>query len=170
MGVHAWSEFPEWFTEEELESFQRLVESVSDWWSEIDALPKTLIHNDFNPRNLAFRGGEGGELRLCAYDWELATIHIPQRDLAELLAFVLSADASMEDVTHYVEFHRQALERYTGTSLDAEQWRRGYALSLRDFMVNRLAHYMMANTFQSYAFLERVVGTLRQLFLLERGQ
>ena len=47
-----------------------------------------LIHNDFNPRNLALRREVGG-WRLCAYDWELATIGVPQHDCAEFLCFVL---------------------------------------------------------------------------------
>ena len=51
-------------------------------WEEIDALPPTLVHNDFNPRNLAL---VDGGTRLVALDWELATVTVPQRDVAELL-------------------------------------------------------------------------------------
>ena len=54
-------------------------------------LPATLIHNDFNPRNVALRRGDD-TLRLCAYDWELARPGLPQHDLAEFLCFVLPAN------------------------------------------------------------------------------
>ena len=162
LGVHAWNEFPEWFEKEHHLGFQRAVKSIPRWWSELDSMPKTLVHNDFSPRNLGFRR-EQGKLRLCAYDWEMATIHIPQRDLVELLAFVLDDTASAEEVERYVELHRQSLSAASGTELDREMWFRGYRLALGDFAVNRVAYYLMGHTFRNYKFLERVVRTLRHL-------
>ena len=47
--------------------------SVASWAGVLASMPRTLIHNDFNPRNIALRRDSGG-LRLCAFDWELATI------------------------------------------------------------------------------------------------
>src|SRR5262249_6148927 len=64
------------------------VDDIALWSRELDAAPRTLIHNDFNPRNIAIRRREG-RLSLCAFDWELATIGAPQRDVAEFLCFVL---------------------------------------------------------------------------------
>ena len=72
-----------------------LVEDVAAWAGVLASMPRTLIHNDFNPRNIALRSDSGG-LRLCAFDWELATIGAPQRDLAEFLSFVLPPDAARE--------------------------------------------------------------------------
>ena len=57
-------------------------------------LPATLIHNDFNPRNIALRPAKEG-CRLCAYDWEMARIGLPQHDLAEMLCFVLSPEGEI---------------------------------------------------------------------------
>src|SRR3712207_1786682 len=51
---------------------RQLLRELEHWWEPLERLPRTLIHNDFNPRNIALRR-EGQELRLCAYDWELAT-------------------------------------------------------------------------------------------------
>jgi len=85
LGVHAHEEFPEWFSDQDLVQFRDLVKSFPKLWPRIEKMPKTLIHNDFNPRNIAFRKTADG-LRLCAYDWELATIHLPQYDVAELPA------------------------------------------------------------------------------------
>src|SRR5213076_1282094 len=59
---------------------------AADWRPDADALPQTLIHNDFNSRNIRLRRRQGG-WTLCAFDWELATIGAPTRDLAELLCF-----------------------------------------------------------------------------------
>jgi aminoglycoside phosphotransferase (APT) family kinase protein len=132
-------------------------------------MPRTLVHNDFNPRNLCLRDGERG-LQLCAYDWELATLQVPQHDLAELLCFVLPPDVCKAEVDQYVELHRRALAAASGVALDPVAWRRGYALSLRDLAINRVAQYLMSHTFRHYRFVERVVPTLWHLIELEAGQ
>ena len=69
--------------------------SVGEWWKEIEKMPRTLVHNDFNPRNIAFRRTAEGPV-LCAYDWELATLHLPQHDLAELLGFTGEGSAAFK--------------------------------------------------------------------------
>ena len=171
LGIHAAEEFPEWIVGHDLELHRRLVNRIDKWWSEIDLMPKTLIHNDFNPRNICLRKSTDAEdsfgYRLCAYDWELATVHIPQHDLAELLSFVLPPDVPKEVVDHHVEVHRRALEKATGQSIDPVQWQHGFNLSLCDLAVNRFMLYVMAHTFRHYPFMERVTKTLRHLIRME---
>ncbi|MDP3847860.1 MAG: phosphotransferase [Pseudomonas sp.] len=166
LGAHAREEFPEWFSEEDLEVFRRIVSGIGNWWADIERMPRTLIHNDFNPRNIALRNTEEG-LRLCAYDWELATLQLPQHDLAELLGFTLVAPVDAATVEHYLELHRLELEQHSGQAIDPEQWRYGYKLALRDLLVNRLPMYMMAHTFRHYPFMERVYRTFRHLLEIE---
>ncbi|MFN3587084.1 MAG: phosphotransferase, partial [Moraxellaceae bacterium] len=165
LAAHAREEFPEWFSEEDLATFRAIVQDIGNWWPEIEALPRTLIHNDFNPRNIAFRQ-DGDGLRLCAYDWELATLHLPQRDLAELLAFTLNTPFGAEEINHYVELHRRELARHAGVAIDAQQWRRGYTLAVCDLLVSRLPLYLMAHTFRHYRFMERVFDSSRELLTL----
>ncbi|CAM2949866.1 phosphotransferase [Moritella viscosa] len=162
LGTHATEDFPEWFCEKDMVRFINRVNTLKDWYREIDAMPKTLIHNDFNPRNITFRR-EYGELRLCAYDWELATIQIPQHDLAELLAFTLQPDFDQSDVEQYIENHRQALQQQTNSEIDPIQWRRGFTLSLFDLVINRIPMYIVSHSFRHYEFMERVQMTLRRL-------
>jgi hydroxymethylglutaryl-CoA reductase (NADPH) len=166
LGVHAHEEFPEWLTQENLALHRELVNTIPRWWLDVEHLPRTLIHNDFNLRNICLRETDGG-LRLCAFDWELATLHVPQHDLAELLCWALSPNAEMDEIDHYVEFHRRALEQETGQEIDEELWRRGYKVSLYDLIVNRMALYVLAHTFRHYPFMQRVVDTLRRLIQLE---
>ncbi|HEX4938231.1 MAG TPA: hypothetical protein VFX11_06120, partial [Candidatus Kapabacteria bacterium] len=54
-----------------------------------------------------------------------------------------------------------------GTDIDPEQWRRGYQLSLRDLLINRVPLYLMAHTFRHYKFMDRVQRSLRRLLQLE---
>jgi thiamine kinase-like enzyme len=164
MAEHNAAEYPHWVDPLTLSRLRHAAATVPDWWHELEALPRTLVHNDFNPRNLALRTGSG---QLVAYDWELATLHVPQRDLAELLAFVLPSTVRPETVTHYVDFHRHALERAADTELDPEQWRRGYRLALWDFAMTRLGLYMISHTQRELGFLGRVVASAKQLVQLE---
>ncbi|MGR6871389.1 phosphotransferase [Pseudomonas sp. HK3] len=164
LGAHSAEEFPEWFTDADMARFRDKVYSLKDWYSEIDAMPKTLIHNDFNPRNIAFRrNANSGALSLCAYDWELATIHLPQHDLAELLVFTLQSDFKVEDVESYIEQHRIELQALSGIAIDAKQWRRGFTLCLWDLVVCRVQMYIMVHTFRHYEFMARMLATFRQL-------
>ncbi len=167
LGVHAREEFPEWFSEEDLELYQAILHEIDHWWAEIEKMPRTLIHNDFNPRNLAFRKDSEQSLRLCVYDWELATLHLPQHDLVELLGFTLFDPIDPADVDRYIELHRSELERHSGRSIDPLIWRQGYRLALMDILVNRMPLYMMAHTFRHYPFMERVYRAFRNLLSLE---
>ncbi len=131
----------------------------------LERLPRTLIHNDFNPRNIAFRREEG-RLRLCAYDWELATLGVPQHDLAELLCFVLRPGVERAEVSHYLELHRLALEKSAKCSIDPGEWGRGFRYSLHELLLDRFALYAMIDRFCPQRFLTRVVATWHGLYQL----
>ena len=64
------------------------------------------------------RGLPGGAERLCAYDWELATIGAPQRDLAEFLCFALAPETAANDAPAWVQRYRVLLEEQTETTID----------------------------------------------------
>jgi hydroxymethylglutaryl-CoA reductase (NADPH) len=169
LSVHAAREFPDWFLESDLALRHELITTLHEWWPRLESLPRTLIHNDFNPRNVAFRRDHSG-LRLVAYDWELATLGLPQHDLAELLCYVLPSDVAPDRVDALVERHRQALTRETSIDIPVDEWRAGFKYSLFDLAVNRVAFTIAAHTFRHFPFMERVHGTLRHLVELERSR
>ena len=160
LADHNATEYPDWVDAFTLLRLKDAITRVDDWWGELERMPRTLVHNDFNPRNIALRR-DGRQL--VAYDWELATLHVPQRDLAELLAFVLPPDVDEATVEHHLEVHRRALETESGVALDRDLWRRGYRLALRDFVIVRLQMYLMGHSQREYAFLRRVGATTRRL-------
>ena len=146
-----------------------IVETIRDWWPALEALPRTLIHNDFNPRNICLRRGpassdDEGRLRLCAYDWELATVGAPQRDLAELLCFVLPVDVADEHIEHWIERHRRLLERESGIAIDRADWTEGFRAANFDLMLSRLPMYALIHRIRRQPFLPRVVRTWRRLY------
>jgi thioester reductase-like protein len=138
---------------------RRVIAGIASWWPALEAAPLTLIHHDFNPRNICLRNGA-----LCAYDWELATIGAPQRDLAEFLCFVLEPGCSAGDVEGWIEHYRLALEKATGTCIETEPWQLGFRGALYDLLINRLATYALVHRIRRQSFLPRVVRTWWQLY------
>jgi thioester reductase-like protein len=139
-----------------------LVDSIPSWRPVLDDGPHTLIHNDCNPRNLCIRKAAEGQA-LCAYDWELATQGLPQRDLAELLCFVLPDSTSDATIEFWVERHRAGLEHAAGLAVESVQWRRGFAAALNELLVTRLAIYALVHRVRRQSFLPRVVASWRRL-------
>ncbi|GAA2637743.1 phosphotransferase [Actinomadura fulvescens] len=157
---HGAAEHPEVLDEAGARRLRRIIAEIPAWWSRLEAMPRTLVHGDFNPRNVALRAAD---LSLVAYDWELATLHVPQRDLAEFLAFVLPADVAEPDVTAFVDLHRDTL----GAGIDPATWRAGYRLALWDFAVTRLLLYLMVHTHRALPFLGRLTATTLRLIAIE---
>jgi aminoglycoside phosphotransferase (APT) family kinase protein len=135
------------------------IRQLPAYWAELAAAPKTLVHNDLNPRNTCFRRSAAGQLQLCAYDWELATYHVPQYDVVELLSFVLGPDRYHQRLG-YLEYYRGQLHARTGRFADAEAFARVTGLAALDFGLHRVGMYMMAHTVGPYPFLPRVVDSL----------
>ena len=168
LSEHARPWFRDWAGDSVVAAQEQSVADVDMWSEELMRMPRTLIHNDFNSRNLAFRRGNGAGLELCAYDWEPATLGVPQHDLAELLCFVLSPSATKDELRHYVALHRRLLEEETEASIDVRDWQHGFTLSLEHLLVSRLPMYTLLYRFQRKRFLERVIPTWLRLFQLSQ--
>lgn len=163
IAAHATPRFSAWADPAIGAIQRRLVSTVERWWRPLDALPRTLIHNDFNPRNICLRDTVDGPA-LVAYDWELATIGAPQHDLAELLCFVLDADATDSDIDFWIERHREHLRLETGCALDPSDWRHGFRAALYDLMLNRIPMYALIHRVRRQSFLPRIVRTWCRLY------
>ena len=163
LGDHAATEFPQLIDAKTRATWHGLIQGLPEWWPRLAAQPWTLCHNDYNPRNLAFRRLPDGALRVCVWDWELATPQAPQHDLAELLAFVLRDLDALELAEDAVELHRTLLQAAAGTDLPAAAWRDGFGWCLRDLAINRFGLYLMAHTFRHYGFMERAVRALYRM-------
>jgi thioester reductase-like protein len=163
LADHAAPRVCEWAGPDLVRAHRRLAETAAEWWPGLDALPRTLIHNDFNSRNIALRRTPAGP-RLVAYDWELAALGAPQRDLAELLCFVLPEDASLDTLNAWVERHRTRLEVESGIALPRGRWRAGFVSALAEFLVCRLSFYALIDRATPQPFLPRVVRTWERLY------
>jgi thioester reductase-like protein len=159
----AWSEQP-------LLPLQRaLIAHLDDWWPTLRALPQTLVHNDFNPRNFVLHRQPTGPSPLSVFDWELAAVDVPQHDFAELLCFVLPADCDAATLARLLETHRQALQEAAGVPVDRQQWLQGFRLSLRYLLINRLPLYTLIHRFKPQAFLPQVIRNWQRLCTLSEA-
>jgi aminoglycoside/choline kinase family phosphotransferase len=165
LAHHAEPAFSSWTNAETTSIQHGLIRTVQRWWPSLEHAPRTLIHHDFNPRNVCIRGREPSG-RLCAYDWELATLGAPQRDLAEFLCFVLPPDAEREEAQMWIDRHHVQLSRATGCRIDAADWDAGFRAALCDVLINRLATYALIHRVRPQRFLPRVVRTWRRLHRL----
>ncbi len=165
LAVYSSHFFDSWLDEPILALQHTFIESLGDWWPALRGLPQTLIHNDFNPRNFAMRRRPEGP-QLCVFDWELATVGVPQHDLAELLCFVLPPSCNLATLTDLLGVHRLALERVTGEHLDEAQWLQGFVLSLRYLALQRLPLYTLNHRFKRQEFLPGVIRNWGTLYAL----
>ncbi len=166
--------FPSLFSASRSRQLETLLAAAPARHRAIAARPLTLIHGDFTPRNICLKPGlkpgpmpgpmpnvtPGASLRLCAYDWELAQLHLPQRDVVELLCYVLSPargwshPTTAQLLTHY----RRSLEAAAGRDLTAADFERDLALALAEFctfklLVQGITHQLLGRR----AYFERLV-------------
>jgi hydroxymethylglutaryl-CoA reductase (NADPH) len=133
-----------------------LIDSLPHWHPAKDVLPATLVHNDFNQRNVGFRPEP------VVLDWELIERNIAQRDLVELITFVLPKSASRNAVDAHVEAHRLALAT-AGVKIDRDAWFEGFRCELKVEAINRIAlQFIFAAAFP-LAYLERINATIERL-------
>lgn len=155
---HAAFRFPGLYTKERVQLLRIAIDDIPERGKLLGSLPKTLVHNDCNPRNACFKNTDGTK-KFCLYDWELCTFHIPQYDIVELLCFVLD-ETRYGLRAGYIEFYRQQLNRHTGSYTDAALFNHELQLAAYDFALHRIGMYMMAHTIGPYPFLPRVVESL----------
>lgn len=111
-------------------------------------VPKTIVHNDFNTRNIAIR--QGGEV--CIYDWELAMYNFPHRDVVEFLSFAMPLDFEEQAMLEYMKYHYSL----NNTKLSWEDWKAAYIYSLKEYLATRVSFYMTGKILMNYLFADRI--------------
>ena len=155
-----------------------LIDRIAEWRPALDAAPQTLVHNDFNPRNICFKPSgrgpvaakrstgarEGG--RLCAFDWELAAIGTPMRDLAELLCFVAPDGMRRAAIEGLIDRHTERFAGTTGVVIDRTVSYAAFGSALAELLMDRLSIYAMVHRVKPQRFLPRVLRTWSHLHSL----
>ncbi|KAG0311091.1 hypothetical protein BGZ97_012086 [Linnemannia gamsii] len=163
---------PALFSQFLTDSMLDFLKHSDECWTKVEKSPRTLIHGDFNTRNICLRlDPSTGAQKLCAYDWELACCHLPQRDVVEFLSFVLPPGSN--EWSHYIEYHRLALKSAYNTQTQASgspaiilpsprEYMDLAKIALLDFAALRVAMYGVSNSFKQVEWLPRILNTVEE--------
>ncbi|MEY4041960.1 MAG: hypothetical protein RL233_1491 [Bacteroidota bacterium] len=148
-------------------TLSELKESLFKQATESDALDyqKTIIHNDFNPRNVLIRRGGIP----CFYDWELAVIDFPQRDILEFLSFVLPEDFNEDDLWKYLKQHFKTMQQgISNPSFDWKSYLAASKIALQTYICCRVSFYEVSGIVAKYDFSQRILSvSLRMLHCID---
>jgi hydroxymethylglutaryl-CoA reductase (NADPH) len=140
-----------------------LIETLPAWHAIKDRLPATLVHDDFNQRNVGFRR-DNGRARIVVLDWELAQRNTAQRDLVEMLTFALMPEVCRAEVDGHVEAHRRSLlDAGVNTGVDHDAWIEGFRCELKLEAINRVAHQLLFAAEFPLTYLGRINATIERL-------
>lgn len=156
------------FSKEEYQDYLKWIDTIPDWWSKIDKIPKTLIYDDAQIRNLAVRNPDTNP-QLCLYDWEVTMIQLPQRDLIEFLSYVISDRISDDEIKYFIEQSRIDLEKFSQKKIDRRQWIEGFLYSNYDFHVNRMACQLVLHKTLTRPDIERVYRASMRILKITRN-
>jgi hypothetical protein len=90
---------------------------------EVESMPMTLCHYDFDNRNLGVSDGPDGE-RTVVIDWEILGRGISSSDVVRFMVY-----QQPEDLEGMIGHYLDELERHLGKKVDRQQWRHGYDLA-----------------------------------------
>jgi hypothetical protein len=152
--------FPGIVTDKVWRRRHRLIETMESWHSIKDRLPTTLAHNDFNQRNVGFRNGSN----VVVLDWELIEHDTAQRDLVEMLTFVLPVSATRVEIDARVQAHRAALVAGgVSRGIEPDTFVEGFRCELKVEAVNRISLQLLFAAEFPLAYLERINATIERL-------
>jgi hydroxymethylglutaryl-CoA reductase (NADPH) len=148
----------------DISKLKDIIKGMPNWKNEEHEIniPKVVIHNDCNPRNIAIR--KNGEA--CIYDWELAVIDFPSRDVIEFLSFVLLPDFSKEEMMFYLNYYAEL-----NLLFSKAEWMKAYQFSLKTYIATRVSFYEVSGILIKYDFSNRILNVaLRMLDLLKESE
>lgn len=153
-------ENPDWFTDDDM-IFHRVelnkIETESEF---LKKHPMTFIHNDCNLRNIAVRQNND----LVLYDWELAGLGLPQRDVFEFLASVLRQGESEKVVLDLIQIYKGELESASGIEIEDELFWSGINWAAKELILLRYVLYMIPHSQKELKFLRAQYESARYLF------
>ena len=89
---------------------------------------------------------------ISVYDWELAVLNFPHRDIIEFLSFALPLNFDEKSLLNYLKYHFDLQL----TSLKWKDWKEGYIYALQEYLVTRVTFYMTGKIIMNYQFAERI--------------
>ncbi len=159
---NATEKFPELYDVVLTEKLNQGITNFHSLWLKLNDAPKSVAHNDFNPRNSFFKKDSKGQLNICVYDWELAQIHLPMYDLVEFLSFTAST-LNETELKNCIENYQLELSKVHEIYSNKELFQEALLCCAYDFGLHRLGMYMMAHSVSPYPFIPHVVKNYKRI-------
>ena len=171
-GKYNLAECPDVLTNDRAPLYQKLLDNVELIVTELGKNKKTVVHNDFTPMNCCLRKDPAnGKQDLCAYDWEVMTLSVPQRDIIDFLTFSLMmapADIALKGFKGYMEYYRNMLrltladrdEDFVESVTSETNFYRTVDYAFMLHMMERLANFMMISKVMPIPFLPMMANFL----------
>lgn len=99
---------------------ERLFRDPERLLREVDGMPVTLCHYDFDNRNLGYRDGPEGP-QTVVIDWEIVGVGLSSADVGRFLQY-----QQPPNVPELLEYYLDELEARLGHAIDRPQWYKGY--------------------------------------------
>lgn len=169
---HNRATFPDLWTTKRTNLVRSFIDNMDRVWKIIDSFPRTLVHYDFTPRNVCLRKQEfttednhsrffiaNNKLSRvsCIYDWEMATIHAPQHDMVEFLAFVLPGSGEVSTRTNLVRFYQEQLEKSSGMTFNSEKFMNVFIAVCCVYALHQLSLKTITHSVTRLPYFERAV-------------
>ena len=150
-----------------------LIDGIADWRPALDAAPQTLIHNDFNPRNICLKPAEDGPVppkrSTGPREGGMAPVRVSTGNWppsARRCATWRSSSASSRRTASSAHAIEESIERHagrfaagSGVRIDRAAWHAAFASALAEILIDRLSVYAMVHRVRPQRFLPRVLRT-----------
>lgn len=104
------------------QNIERLFRDPERLLSEVEGMPLTLCHYDFDNRNLGMRDGPDGP-QTTVIDWEIVGRGLSSSDVGRFLQY-----QQPPNIEELLEFYLDELERALGYAIDRPRWYKGYEI------------------------------------------
>ncbi len=118
---------------------EQVVNDPGPFFERREALPHTIVHGDFDQRNMGIHEGSDGEMT-TVLDWELIGRGHSSEDIGLLLAY-----NKPENSDELVDYYLGCLEQQLHRQVDRDEWRVGYdLLTIHYFLTRGIIFGLMA--------------------------
>lgn len=132
--------------------------------AEVETMPMTLCHYDFDNRNLGIEETPNG-LRTVVIDWEILGRGMSASDVVRFMIY-----QQPDDPEAMLDYYLDELERFLGEKIDRKQWRHSYDLAMiAEWQIRGVLFCVMVNA-PSAPIPEDQRGPMKERVFADIGQ
>lgn len=155
--------FPELVNYDLASMMNHQLDRLNDMVHTFHSFPQTLIHYDFNPRNLCWKNVNTPDVQLIAYDWELCCFHNPQYDLVELLIYSLPQNANAEMIKGFIDCYQAQLTEFVSQTWERKKFYRVLRANVQLYVLVRGNLHLLVHNLLNCDYIAAVYQNIHGL-------